>query len=73
MCFLVCGPPLRTMVDNGNIAINDTTYTPGETLEYMCIDGHSTRHETVTQCQDDFTWSLDLNGFGPICVPGDIL
>ena len=60
------------MIENGNLTLGDGVYAPGETLEYTCIDDHGTRHETITECQNDFTWSLDSDGLQLSCVPGAI-
>jgi len=44
-----------------------TAFDVGEQFSYVCDLSFSTRDETTTQCQADFTWSLD-NTPNPVCL-----
>jgi len=69
-CFLEdCLPPLLRSIPNGAISINQDLYMMGETLNYTCNDDFDTKDEHVTECREDFTWTLDYpNGNPPQCL-----
>ena len=66
---LGCGPPTRGTIDNGMISISETSYVVGAQLIYLCVAGFDTRVSTITECEPDFTWTLDDNP--PSCTRGN--
>jgi len=72
LCFHEdCLPPNSSNIANGAISINQDVYMVGDTLNYTCNDGFDTRDEHVTECRENFTWTLDEpNGNPPECLAG---
>ena len=59
---------MKVDIPNGNLVSNSQMFFEvGSSLSYVCDQNYSTRDEIETQCQNDFTWSLDDSPF-PICI-----
>ena len=75
--YVGCGVPTNIMINNGMLDFTPPTppvYLPGDTLDYTCNMGFSSRNpagDFITMCQSgSFTWTLDDSGNFPECLEG---